>query len=334
MSERPIVLTGDRPTGSLHLGHYVGSLANRVVLQDTHHQFILLADTQALTDNMANYLFVRSNILEVMLDYLAVGIDPNKSTIFIQSMVPELTELSYYYLNLVTIARLERNPTVKEEIRQRGFERDIPAGFFTYPVSQAADITAFKATIVPVGNDQIPMIEQTNEIVRHFNANVKQKILVECKALIPKVSRLPGIDGKNKMSKSLGNTIPLGARPEQIKHAVKMMFTDPNHLRVENPGAIKNNVVFTYLDAFESNIELVSDLKTRYQKGGLGDTTVKQHLEDCLQELLAPIRQRRESYTKEKGAVTEMLKQGTQKAREVAAKTLSEVRHALGLNYF
>ena len=334
MSERPIVLTGDRPTGSLHLGHYVGSLANRVVLQDTHHQFILLADTQALTDNIANYLFVRSNILEIMLDYLAVGIDPNKNTIFIQSMVPELTELSYYYLNLVTIARLERNPTVKEEIRQRGFERDIPAGFFTYPVSQAADITAFKATIVPVGSDQIPMIEQTNEIVRHFNANVKQKILVECKALIPKVSRLPGIDGKNKMSKSLGNTIPLGASPEQIKHAVKMMFTDPNHLHMEDPGTIENNVVFTYLDAFESNIELVKDLKARYQKGGLGDVAVKQHLEDCLQELLAPIRQKRARYTKEKDAVTEMLKQGTQKAREVAAKTLSEVRHALGLNYF
>lgn len=334
MLERPIVLTGDRPTGSLHLGHYVGSLANRVALQDTHHQFILLADTQALTDNMANYLFVRSNILEVMLDYLAVGIDPNKSTIFIQSMVPELTELSYYYLNLVTIARLERNPTVKEEIRQRGFERDIPAGFFTYPVSQAADITAFKATVVPVGSDQIPMIEQTNEIVRHFNANVKQKILVECKALVPKMSRLPGIDGKSKMSKSLSNTISLSASPEQIKNAVKMMFTDPNHLQIENPGTIKNNVVFTYLDAFESNVELVKDLKVRYKKGGLADTTVKQHLEDCLQELLAPIRQKRENYMKEKDAVTEMLKQGTQKAREVAAKTLSEVRRALGLNYF
>lgn len=334
MSERPIVLTGDRPTGSLHLGHYVGSLANRVALQDTHHQFILLADTQALTDNMANYLFVRSNILEVMLDYLAVGIDPNKSTIFIQSMVPELTELSYYYLNLVTIARLERNPTVKEEIHQRGFKRDIPAGFFTYPVSQAADITAFKATIVPVGSDQIPMIEQTNEIVRHFNANVKQQILVECKALVPKMSRLPGIDGKSKMSKSLGNTISLSASPEKIKHAVKMMFTDPNHLQVENPGTIKNNVVFTYLDAFESNVELVKDLKARYKKGGLADATVKQHLEDCLQELLAPIRQKRENYAKEKDVVTEMLKQGTQKAREVAAKTLSEVRHALGLNYF
>jgi tryptophanyl-tRNA synthetase len=283
---------------------------------------------------MANYLFVRSNILEVMLDYLAVGIDPNKNTIFIQSMVPELTELSYYYLNLVTIARLERNPTVKEEIRQRGFERDIPAGFFTYPVSQAADITAFKATIVPVGSDQVPMIEQTNEIVRHFNANVKQQILVECKALVPRMSRLPGIDGKNKMSKSLGNTITLSASPEQIKQAVKMMFTDPNHLHIEDPGTIENNVVFAYLDAFESNIELVKDLKARYKKGGLSDTAVKQHLEDCLQELLAPIRQRRERYAKEKDAVTEMLKQGTQKAREVAAKTLSEVRYALGLNYF
>ncbi|QQS16795.1 MAG: tryptophan--tRNA ligase [Neisseriales bacterium] len=332
ISQRPVVLTGDRPTGSLHLGHYIGSLVNRLALQETHDQFILLADTQALTDHMAQYRFVRDNMLEVMLDYLAVGIDPNKSTIFVQSMIPELTELTYYYLNLVTIARLERNPTVKEEIRQKGFERAIPAGFFVYPVSQAADITAFKATIVPVGQDQIPMIEQTNEIVRHFNANVQQSILVECQALVPTMGRLPGIDGKSKMSKSLDNSILLSANPDQIKQAVKMMFTDPNHLRIEDPGQVENNVVFTYLDAFEPDKDLVEDLKVRYRKGGLGDITVKQHLEDCLQALLEPIRYRRERLAKDKQAMIDLLKIGTQRAREVAANTLSEVRQALGLN--
>lgn len=332
MTQRHVVLTGDRPTGSLHLGHYIGSLVNRLALQETHQQFILLADTQALTDNMARYRFVHDNVIEVMLDYLAVGIDPDKSTIFIQSMVPELTELAYYYLNLVTIARLERNPTVKEEIRQKGFERAIPAGFFVYPVSQAADITAFKATVVPVGQDQIPMIEQTNEIVRHFNANVGQSILVECQALIPTTGRLPGIDGASKMSKSLGNGIALSASPDEIKRAVKMMFTDPNHLHVEDPGQVENNVVFTYLDAFEPDKNLVEDLKMRYRKGGLGDVTVKAHLEDCLQALLEPIRHRRAHLAKDKQAMINLLKTGTQRARAVAANTLSEVRQALGLN--
>ncbi|MBM2884983.1 tryptophan--tRNA ligase [Chromobacterium amazonense] len=335
ITKQDIILTGDRTTGQLHLGHYVGSLRNRVILQDRCAQFLLLADAQALTDNMGNYLKVRDNVLQVALDYLAVGIDPAKSTIFIQSLVPELTELASYYLNLVTVARLERNPTIKDEIKQRGYERDIPAGFLTYPAAQAADITAFKATIVPVGDDQIPMIEQTNEIVRRFNASVEQTVLVEAKAVVPEVgSRLPGIDGKAKMSKSLGNTLTLSASPDEIRQAVKMMYTDPNHLRVADPGQVEGNVVFTYLDAFHPDQELVQGLKAHYQRGGLGDTVIKKHLEDCLQEMLAPIRARRERYAQDPAAVLDMLKTGTRRARDVAARTLAEVKAAMGLNYY
>ena len=335
ISSQDIILTGDRTTGQLHLGHYVGSLRNRVILQNRCVQFLLLADAQALTDNMGNYLKVRDNVLQVALDYLAVGIDPAKSTIFIQSLVPELTELASYYLNLVTVARLERNPTIKDEIKQRGYERDIPAGFLTYPAAQAADITAFKATIVPVGDDQIPMIEQTNEIVRRFNASVERTVLVETRAVVPEVgSRLPGIDGKAKMSKSLGNTITLSATPDDIRQAVKMMYTDPNHLRVADPGQVEGNVVFTYLDAFHPDQALVAELKAQYQHGGLGDTVIKKHLEDCLQEMLAPIRERRERYAQDPAAVLEMLKTGTRRARDVAARTLAEVKAAMGLNYY
>lgn len=329
-----IILTGDRTTGPLHLGHYVGSLLNRIKLQEICTQYLLLADAQALTDNMGDYMKVRSNVLEVALDYLAVGIDPAKSTIFIQSLVPELSELASYYLNLVTVARLERNPTIKDEIKQRGFERNIPAGFLTYPAAQAADITAFKATIVPVGEDQIPMIEQTNEIVRRFNASVNQEILTECRAEVPKVGRLPGIDGQAKMSKSLGNALALSASPDAIRQAVKMMFTDPKHLRVEDPGQVEGNVVFTYLDAFEPDTALVKDLKARYRRGGLGDSVIKKQLEERLQAMLEPIRTRREQFARDPQAVWDILKAGTQQARQAAAVTLSEVKQAMGLTYF
>lgn len=330
-----IILTGDRTTGPLHLGHYVGSLRNRVLLQEHCTQFLLLADAQALTDNMGNYLKVRDNVLQVALDYLAVGIDPQKSTIFIQSLVPELSELASYYLNLVTVARLERNPTIKDEIKMRGYERDIPAGFLTYPAAQAADITAFKATIVPVGADQIPMIEQTNEIVRRFNASVERPVLVEARAVVPEAgARLPGIDGKAKMSKSLGNALPLSANPDEIRQAVKMMYTDPQHLRVDDPGQVEGNVVFTYLDVFEPDADLVKDLKARYRRGGLGDSVIKKHLEERLIALLEPIRRRREEYARDPAGVLGMLKAGTARAREVAAETLAEVKGAMGLNYY
>ncbi|MFD2366217.1 tryptophan--tRNA ligase [Pseudoduganella sp. GCM10020061] len=329
-----IILTGDRPTGPLHLGHFVGSLRNRVAYQHDYRQYIMLADAQALTDNMEDTGKVHRNVVEVALDYLAVGIDPAKSTIFIQSQVPELAELTFYYLNLVTVARLERNPTVKEEIRLRGFERDIPAGFLTYPASQAADITAFKAHVVPVGEDQIPMIEQANEIVRRFNRLAGRDILVECKALVPEIGRLPGTDGKAKMSKSLGNTINLGASEAEIRAAVKMVYTDPLHLRVEDPGHLEGNVAFLYLDAFDPDKAALAEMKAHYVRGGLGDSVVKKRLDLVLQELLAPIRARREEFAKDRGQVMQMLKEGTMVARETAAKTLDEVRAALGLSYF
>lgn len=335
VSSNDIILTGDRTTGQLHLGHYVGSLRNRVILQERCQQFLLLADAQALTDNMGNYLKVRDNVLQVALDYLAVGIDPAKSTIFIQSLVPELMELASYYLNLVTVSRLERNPTIKDEIKLRGYERDIPAGFLTYPAAQAADITAFKATIVPVGADQIPMIEQTNEIARRFNSSVGREVLVEARAVVPTAgARLPGIDGKAKMSKSLGNALPLSASPDEISHAVKMMYTDAHHLRVDDPGQVEGNVVFAYLDAFEPDSALVADLKARYQRGGLGDSVIKKQLEERLQALLAPIRSRREHYAQDPAQVMALLKEGTYKARAVAAQTLAEVKAAMGLNYY
>jgi tryptophanyl-tRNA synthetase len=332
-SEKPIVLTGDRPTGPLHLGHYVGSLRNRLHLQEDYRPFVLIADLQALTDNAENPGKVTGNVLEVAMDYLAVGIDPAKTTICIQSQIPELAELSLYLLNLVTVAQLERNPTVKDEIRQRGFRRNIPAGFLTYPVSQAADITACKARYVPVGEDQLPMIEQTNELVRKFN-RFYGDVLVEAEALLSKVSRLPGVDGKAKMSKSLGNAIPLRAEPDEIHRAVERMYTDPGHLRVSDPGKVEGNVVFTYLEAFEENTALVDDLKAHYRRGGLGDGALKQLLEARLQEVLAPIRERRQQLAYDPGQVMNILREGSEVARQVAARTLAEVRYALGLEYF
>lgn len=334
VDQRPIILTGDRPTGQLHLGHFVGSLRSRVGLQDSHHQHLLLADAQALTDNADNPDKVRRNILEVALDYLAVGIDPTKTTICVQSCLPALNELTMLYLNFVTVARLERNPTIKSEIQMRGFERDIPAGFLCYPVAQAADITAFKATVVPVGEDQIPMIEQTNEIVRRVNRQIGQDLLPECKALLSNMARLPGFDGKAKMSKSLGNTIVLNASDKDIKKAVNAMYTDPNHLRIEDPGQVEGNIVFTYLDAFDPNKEEVEELKAHYRRGGLGDGTVKKRLEGVLKELITPIRERREELAKDSDYIMDVLRQGTDKCRIITQQTLDEVKDGLGLFKF
>lgn len=334
VDQRPIILTGDRPTGQLHLGHFVGSLRSRVGLQDSHHQHLLLADAQALTDNADNPDKVRRNILEVALDYLAVGIDPTKTTICVQSCLPALNELTMLYLNFVTVARLERNPTIKSEIQMRGFERDIPAGFLCYPVAQAADITAFKATVVPVGEDQIPMIEQTNEIVRRVNRQIGQDLLPECKALLSNMARLPGFDGKAKMSKSLGNTIVLNASDKDIKKAVNAMYTDPNHLRIEDPGQVEGNIVFTYLDAFDPNKEEVEELKAHYRRGGLGDGTVKKRLEGVLKELITPIRERREELAKDLDYIMDVLRQGTDKCRIITQQTLDEVKDGLGLFKF
>ncbi|AVZ03873.1 tryptophanyl-tRNA synthetase [Acinetobacter pittii] len=334
VDQRPIILTGDRPTGQLHLGHFVGSLRSRVGLQDSHHQHLLLADAQALTDNADNPDKVRRNILEVALDYLAVGIDPTKTTICVQSCLPALNELTMLYLNFVTVARLERNPTIKSEIQMRGFERDIPAGFLCYPVAQAADITAFKASVVPVGEDQIPMIEQTNEIVRRVNRQIGQDLLPECKALLSNMARLPGFDGKAKMSKSLGNTIVLNASDKDIKKAVNAMYTDPNHLRIEDPGQVEGNIVFTYLDAFDPNKEEVEELKAHYRRGGLGDGTVKKRLEGVLKELITPIRERREELAKDPDYIMDVLRQGTDKCRLITQQTLDEVKDGLGLFKF
>jgi len=278
-TQKPTILTGDRTTGPLHLGHYIGSLKNRVALQHTHRQFLLLADAQALTDNAHDPAKVRHNVLEVALDYLAVGINPSVTTICVQSCLPALAELGQLYLNFVTVARLERNPTIKDEIQARGFGRDIPAGFLCYPVAQAADITGFKATLVPVGEDQAPLIEQTNEIVRRLNRQIGHQVLPEAQALIPTVGRLPGVDGRAKMSKSQGNAIPLSASPEEISAAVRRMYTDPNHLKASDPGTVEGNVVFTYLDAFDEDRQAVEDLKTHYRRGGLGDMVLKQRLE-------------------------------------------------------
>lgn len=333
-TKQSIILTGDRTTGPLHLGHYIGSLRARVQLQHEATQFLLLADTQAMTDNVGRHQRVTENVLEVALDYLAVGIDPAKSTIFIQSQVPELAELSQYLLNLVSVARLERNPTIKAEIALRGFERDIPAGFLTYPVSQAADITAFKATHVPVGDDQLPMIEQANELVRRFNHIVEREVLVECAAVLSQTPRLPGLDGKAKMSKSLGNAITLGATPDEISKAVKDMYTDPNHLRVSDPGQVEGNVVFAFLDAFEPDTEKVEELKAHYRRGGLGDSVVKRVLDERLQAIIEPIRTRRREFETDRAQVLDILRRGTMRAREVAGQTLSEVKGALGLSYF
>lgn len=331
---QPTILTGDRPTGALHLGHYVGSLKTRVALQDSHRQFVLVADTQAMTDHAHDPDKVRRNVLEVVLDYLAVGIDPEKTTIALQSGLPALAELTLMYLNLVTVARLERNPTIKEEIQLRGFGRDIPAGFLCYPVAQAADITAFKASVVPVGEDQAPLVEQTNEIVRRVNRQAGVAVLPEAQALIPTMGRLPGVDGRAKMSKSQNNAIVLSSSPEAIREAVRKMYTDPNHLRVSDPGTVEGNVVFTYLDAFDEDRTEVERLKAAYRAGGLGDMVIKRRLEDVLQALIAPIRERRAQLAREKGYVLDVLRRGTEHARAHTQQTLEEVRAALGMFSF
>ena len=343
-----VILTGDRPTGRLHIGHYVGSLRERVILQnqgDFDKIFIMIADAQALTDNAENPQKVRDNIIEVALDYLACGIDPEKSTILIQSMIPELTELTFYYMNLVTVARVQRNPTVKTEIKMRNFEMNIPVGFFVYPISQAADITAFGATTVPAGEDQKPMLEQCREIVHRFNS-IYGETLVEPNIMLPQNSaclRLPGLDGKAKMSKSLGNCIYLSDEPEEIKKKVMSMYTDPNHLRVEDPGDTENNPVFIYLDAFCKDEDFteflpeyknLDELKAHYQRGGLGDVKVKKFLNNVIQKELAPIRERRKMWEQKTTEVYEILHKGSLEAKEVAAKTLENVKRAMKINYF
>lgn len=343
-----IMLTGDRPTGRLHVGHYVGSLRRRVELQNSGEFddiFIMIADAQALTDNADNPEKVRQNIIEVALDYLACGLDPEKSTLLIQSQVPELCELSFYYMNLVTVSRLQRNPTVKSEIQMRNFEASIPVGFFTYPISQAADITAFKATTVPVGEDQLPMLEQTKEIVRKFNS-LYGDTLTEPDVLLPDnqaCMRLPGVDGKAKMSKSLNNCIYLSDEADEIKQKVFSMFTDPTHIRIDDPGKLEGNTVFTYLDAFcrpEYFAEFLpeysdlDELKAHYKRGGLGDMKVKRFLNAVLQAELEPIRNRRKEYQKDIPYVYEILKKGSEKAEKVAAKTLQDVKAAMKINYF
>jgi tryptophanyl-tRNA synthetase len=334
MQEKKNILTGDRPTGPLHLGHYSGSLAARVHLQDLHRQFIMIADAQALTDHAGEPQKVRENILQVALDYLAVGIDPQKSTIFIQSLVPPLAELTQYYLNLVTWNRLKHNPTVKLEIQQKGFGEEVPAGFMVYPISQAADITAFKANLVPVGDDQIPMIEQTVEVVRKFNRLYNTSVLVEPEIYSSPAARLPGIDGRAKMSKSLRNAIFLGDEPDVVTKKVQGMYTDPGHLRVEDPGKVEGNPVFIYLDAFGSDKGKIADLKAHYQRGGLGDSVVKKYLLEVLQAFLAPIRDRRKQYASDPGHVLDLLKKGTEVANREAHKTLHDVRKAMGIDYF
>lgn len=333
ISREEIILTGDRPTGPLHLGHYAGSLKARVELQSKYQTYILIADTQALTDNAEIPEKIRKNVLEIALDYLSVGIYPEVSTIAVQSMIPELAELTMYFLNLVTLSRLEKNPTVKDEMKQKGFGGNVPAGFLTYPVSQAADIAAFKANLVPVGEDQLPMIEQTVEIVRKFN-KIYSPILVKPKALVSTFSRLPGIDGKAKMSKSLGNAIYLSDSTDAVSRKVMAMYTDPKHIYVENPGKIEGNVVFTYLDAFDPDKKTVEELKRQYQRGGLGDVAVKKRLIEVLEKFLSPIRKKRANFAKNPKMVTKILEEGTKKARITVSQTLAEVRRAMKLDYF
>jgi tryptophanyl-tRNA synthetase len=326
-----LILTGDRPTGPLHLGHYVGSLRQRVALQTKHPQFILIADLQGLTDNGSQPEKIANNVLEVMADYLAVGIDPQQTTICLQSALPALAELTMLYMNIVTVSRVERNPTVKNEIQQKGFSRSLPTGFLVYPISQAADITAFGADLVPVGDDQLPMIEQTNEIVHKMNGLLKTPVLRHCKALLSTTGRLPGIDGSAKMSKSLGNTLTLSASEEEIHRTVSAMYTDPQHLRVSDPGNIEGNVVFTYLDAFHPDSEKVAGMKEHYQRGGLGDRQCKNELETCLQTLLTPIRERRQQLIADKEMLMDLLKQGSEQAHLHTQKTLHAVKRGLGL---
>ena len=348
MSSNKIILTGDRPTGRLHIGHYVGSLRRRIELQnegDYQRMFVFVADAQALTDNMENPEKVRQNVVEVALDYLACGLDPEKVTLFIQSQIPELCELAFYFMNLVSVSRLQRNPTVKTEIQMRGFESSIPVGFFTYPISQAADITAFRATTVPAGEDQKPMIEQATEIVRRFN-HIYGETLAEPNIMLPQNNaclRLPGTDGKAKMSKSLGNCIYLSDTEEDVKKKVMSMYTDPLHINVSDPGHIEGNTVFTYLDAFckpehfglyNPEYNSLDELKAHYQRGGLGDMKVKRFLLNILQAELEPIRNRRKEFEKDIPAIYDMLHKGSEAAREVAAQTLDDVRRAMRINYF
>ena len=335
--KKKVILTGDRPTGKLHIGHYVGSLRERVKMQESgeYDPFIMIADQQALTDNARDPEKIRRSLTEVALDYLAVGLDPAKSTLFVQSQIPALAELNLYYLNLVTVSRLERNPTVKSEIQQKNFNRSIPAGFFTYPVSQTADITAFKANLVPVGDDQEPMLEQAREIVRTFNS-IYGEVLVEPEGVFPPKGqgRIPGLDGNAKMSKSLGNAIYLSDDEDTLKKKVMSMYTDPNHIHVEDPGQVEGNVVFTYLDIFDKDTAKVQELKDHYRHGGLGDVKIKRYLMEVLNAELAPIRQRRAEFAKDLPAVMDMLKSGSDRANQVAAQTLDEVKDAMGLNYF
>ncbi|MBS1006642.1 tryptophan--tRNA ligase [Levilactobacillus brevis] len=333
-----VILTGDRPTGKLHIGHYVGSLKNRVALQNTgdYETYIMIADMQALTDNARDPEKIRHSLLQVALDYLAVGIDPAKSTILVQSQILALNELTMAYLNLVSVSRLNRNPTVKTEIKQKAFGESVPAGFFIYPVSQAADITAFKADTVPVGEDQEPMLEQTREIVRSFNNIYGQQILVEPEGYFPPKGqgRIPGLDGNAKMSKSLDNAIYLGDSADTIQKKIMSMYTDPEHIHVEDPGHVEGNTVFTYLDIFADDTAKVADLKAQYQHGGLGDVKIKRYLNEVLQAKLEPIRQRREQFAADETGVYDILKQGSERANQVAAQTLHEVRHAIGIDYF
>lgn len=332
------ILTGDRPTGKLHIGHYLGSLKNRVALQNSgeYNTYVMIADMQALTDNARNPEKIRNSLIQVALDYLAVGINPAKSTILVQSQIPALNELTMYYLDLVTVSRLERNPTVKAEIKQKNFDQSIPAGFLVYPVSQTADITAFKADTIPVGDDQEPMMEQAREIVRTFNNTYNTDILVEPKGYFPPKGqgRLPGLDGNAKMSKSLNNAIYLADSADELRSKVMSMYTDPNHIHVDDPGQVEGNMVFTYLDVFDPDKKKVAELKAQYQHGGLGDVKIKRYLNEVLEAEFGPIRQRREAYAKDIPAVYEMLQAGSAKANEVAEQTLQEVRDAIGLNYF
>jgi tryptophanyl-tRNA synthetase len=327
------ILTGDRPTGKMHLGHYVGSLKNRVKLQDSYDQFVMVADVQALTDNFENPQKVRDNVREIVLDYLSVGIDPEKTTIFIQSLIPEIAELTVYYLNLVTLERVLRNPTVKEEIKQKGFSKNLPAGFAMYPISQAADITFCEANLVPVGGDQLPMIEQTREIVRRFN-NLYGKVLTEPKALVGDVPRLPGTDGSAKMSKSIGNCIYLSDSKEEVERKVMGMYTDPSRVHSTDPGKVEGNPVFVYHDVFNQNKREVEDFKRRYQEGKVGDVEIKKRLTEVLNELLEPFRQRRAEYERQPEKVDRIIKNGTERAKKIAEVTMGKVRKAMKINYF
>lgn len=333
MEKNLIVLTGDRPTGPLHMGHYVGSLANRIELQNKYQQYVMVADLQALTDNIDNPQKVHDNVVQVGLDYLACGIDPNKTTFFIQSLIPQIAELTILYLNLVTVSRLKRNPTVKNEIQQKGYKEDLTAGFLMYPIHQVADITVVKANLVPVGDDQLPMIEQAHEIVRNFNRIYQTNALVEPQALISKTSRLVGTDGKAKMSKSMGNAIYLSDSADAVAKKVMSMYTDPLHVKVSDPGRVEGNAVFTYLDVFDPNKEEVQSLKDHYSKGGLGDVVLKRRLIDILNNFLEPIRIKRSQLAKDPAYVMDVLKSGSEVVRQVAEKTMSDVRHAVKLNY-